>query len=52
MLAFDQVDVFTDELLLGNPVAVVHGANALSEEQMAAFARWTNLSDDFSSGAD
>src|SRR5690606_34006415 len=29
----------------GNPVAVVHGADDLSDEQMAAFARWTNLSE-------
>ncbi len=45
MLGFSQVDVFTDEFLLGNPVAVVHDADALSGEQMAAFARWTNLSE-------
>ncbi|HEY7595618.1 MAG TPA: PhzF family phenazine biosynthesis protein [Actinophytocola sp.] len=45
MLSFTQVDVFTDELLAGNPVAVVHGADELSTEQMAAFARWTNLSE-------
>ncbi|WP_328529978.1 PhzF family phenazine biosynthesis protein [Nocardioides sp. NBC_00368] len=42
---FRQVDVFTDEPLLGNPVAVVHGADGLTDEQMAAFARWTNLSE-------
>ncbi|OIJ26356.1 phenazine biosynthesis protein PhzF [Nocardioides luteus] len=42
---FRQVDVFTHEPLLGNPVAVVHGADDLSDEQMAAFARWTNLSE-------
>jgi len=45
VLSFTQVDVFTDELLFGNPVAVVHGADGLSTEQMAAFARWTNLSE-------
>jgi PhzF family phenazine biosynthesis protein len=45
MLMFDQVDVFTDELLLGNPVAVVHDADALPDDRMAAFARWTNLSE-------
>ncbi|MGH3761423.1 PhzF family phenazine biosynthesis protein [Actinophytocola sp.] len=45
MLSFTQVDVFTDELLSGNPVAVVHGADELTTEQMAAFARWTNLSE-------
>lgn len=45
MHRFTQVDVFTDELLLGNPVAVVHGAEDLSDEKMRAFARWTNLSE-------
>ena len=45
MLAFTQVDVFTDRLLRGNPVAVVHGADGVSDEQMAAFANWTNLSE-------
>ncbi len=29
----------------GNPVAVVHDAANLSDAQMAAFARWTNLSE-------
>jgi PhzF family phenazine biosynthesis protein len=45
VLRFSQVDVFTDEFLLGNPVAVVHDADGLREEQMAALARWTNLSE-------
>jgi PhzF family phenazine biosynthesis protein len=31
--------------LLGNPLAVVIGADVLSDEQMAAFANWTNLSE-------
>jgi PhzF family phenazine biosynthesis protein len=43
--AFRQVDVFSAEPLLGNPVAVVHDADALTDAQMAAFARWTNLSE-------
>lgn len=43
--AFRQVDVFSAEPLLGNPVAVVHDADGLTDEQMAAFARWTNLSE-------
>jgi len=43
--AFRQVDVFSAQPLLGNPVAVVHDADSLSEEEMAAFARWTNLSE-------
>jgi PhzF family phenazine biosynthesis protein len=42
---FRQVDVFSSEPLRGNPVAVVHGAEGLTDEQMAAFARWTNLSE-------
>ena len=42
---FTQVDVFTDTPLLGNPLAVVHDAEGLSDAQMAAFARWTNLSE-------
>ena len=42
---FSQVDVFTDTLTLGNPVAVVHDADQLTDDQMAAFARWTNLSE-------
>ena len=42
---FSQVDVFTDTPLLGNPLAVVHGADTLSDAQMQALARWTNLSE-------
>lgn len=42
---FQQVDVFSPKPLLGNPLAVVIGADTLSDEQMAAFARWTNLSE-------
>ncbi|CAM3321835.1 PhzF family phenazine biosynthesis protein [Nocardioides dubius] len=42
---FRQVDVFAPAPLTGNPVAVVHDAEGLSDEQMAAFARWTNLSE-------
>lgn len=44
-LRFSQVDVFTTEPLRGNPVAVVHDADALTDDRMAAFARWTNLSE-------
>lgn len=43
--AFQQVDVFTAVPLLGNPLAVVRDADALTDAQMAAFARWTNLSE-------
>jgi PhzF family phenazine biosynthesis protein len=43
--AFSQVDVFTDRPLLGNALAVVHGADDLDAERMQAVARWTNLSE-------
>jgi PhzF family phenazine biosynthesis protein len=42
---FGQVNVFSKEPLGGNPLAVVHAATGLSDEQMAALARWTNLSE-------
>lgn len=42
---FRQVDVFSAEPWLGNPLAVVHDADGVSDEQMARFARWTNLSE-------
>lgn len=42
---FSQVNVFSTDPLGGNPLAVVHAAEALSEERMAALARWTNLSE-------
>ena len=42
---YTEVDVFTDTPLLGNPLAVVHDAQGLSDEQMQSFARWTNLSE-------
>ena len=42
---YSEVDVFTAVPLLGNPLAVVHDGSGLDDEQMAAFARWTNLSE-------
>ena len=42
---FTQVDVFSDQLMYGNPVAVVHDADDLTTHDMADFARWTNLSE-------
>lgn len=42
---FKQVDVFTHVPFKGNPLAVVLGADGLSEVQMHAIARWTNLSE-------
>lgn len=44
-LPFSQVDVFGSSAHRGNPVAVVHAADRLPDELMAAFARWTNLSE-------
>jgi PhzF family phenazine biosynthesis protein len=42
---FQQIDVFASGPLNGNPLAVVHGAQGLSDARMAAFARWTHLSE-------
>src|SRR5919112_1041005 len=42
---FAQVDVFTTEPYLGNPVAVVLDGAGLSTDVMQRFARWTNLSE-------
>ncbi|MDQ3094695.1 MAG: PhzF family phenazine biosynthesis protein, partial [Actinomycetota bacterium] len=61
-LRYDVVDVFTDRVFAGNPLAVVYGADALSSEQMHAIATEFNLSettfplaltaDDVAAGAD
>ncbi len=40
-----EVDVFSATPLLGNALAVIHDADDLSDAQMAAIARWTNLSE-------
>ena len=42
---FHQLDVFSRQPLKGNPLAVVHAAEGLDERTLAAFARWTNLSE-------
>ncbi len=42
---FQQVDVFTAVPLRGNPLAVVLDGEGLSDEQMQAFAAWTQLSE-------
>ncbi len=42
---YHQIDVFSDRPLMGNPLAVVHDADAFTTEDMARFARWTNLSE-------
>jgi trans-2,3-dihydro-3-hydroxyanthranilate isomerase len=44
-LRFDVVDVFADQPFTGNPLAVVHGADALRTEQLQAIAREFNLSE-------
>ncbi len=45
MRPFKQVDVFTAQPYLGNPVAVVLDGTGLSDADMQRFARWTNLSE-------
>jgi PhzF family phenazine biosynthesis protein len=45
MRRFTQVNVFSSESYLGNPLAVVHDAEGLGEEEMHRFAHWTNLSE-------
>ncbi len=42
---FHQVDVFSSRVLRGNALAVVCGADGWSEADMAALARWTQLSE-------
>lgn len=42
---FAQVDVFTAVPLKGNALAVVIDGAGLSDDEMAAFARWTQLSE-------
>jgi len=45
VLSYDVVDVFTDRAFAGNPLAVVHGADALEDAQLLAIAREFNLSE-------
>lgn len=45
MRRFTQVDVFTGEPYRGNPVAVVHDGEGLTDEEMQRFSNWTNLSE-------
>lgn len=42
---FVQQDVFAEEPLRGNPLAVVVDADGLTDEEMARLANWTNLSE-------
>jgi len=45
IIAFEQVDVFTDRPFAGNPLCVVTDGVGLSTEQMQAIAREMNLSE-------
>jgi trans-2,3-dihydro-3-hydroxyanthranilate isomerase len=51
VLSYDVVDVFTDRPFAGNPLAVVHGAEELDDEQLLAIAREFNLSETTFPGA-
>lgn len=44
-MRFSQVDVFARDPFRGNPLAVVHDAEQLADDQLARFANWTNLSE-------
>jgi trans-2,3-dihydro-3-hydroxyanthranilate isomerase len=44
-LSYSTLDVFTDRRFGGNPLAVVHGAGGLSDDEMLAIAREFNLSE-------
>ncbi len=43
--AFAQIDVFSQVPYRGNPLAVVLDGSGLTDERMARFANWTNLSE-------
>ena len=44
-LSYHTLDVFTETRFAGNPLAVVHGADSLSDAQMQTIAREFNLSE-------
>lgn len=44
-MKLDLVDVFGARTLTGNPLGVVHGAEALDSDQMLALTRWLNFSE-------
>lgn len=44
-LRFKQVDVFTNQTFSGNPLAVVLGADLLTDDEMQKIATWMNLSE-------
>jgi PhzF family phenazine biosynthesis protein len=45
IMQLDLVDVFADGALSGNPLAVVHGADALDGDAMLALTRWLGFSE-------
>ncbi|WP_404352640.1 PhzF family phenazine biosynthesis protein [Phycicoccus jejuensis] len=45
MTAVRLVDVFSERAFRGNALAVLHDADGMSDDQMLAVARWTNLSE-------
>lgn len=42
---FQVIDVFSEEPFRGNPLAVVHDASGISDEEMLQLTRWLNLSE-------
>lgn len=45
MTAVRFVDVFSERAFRGNALAVLHDADGMSDDEMLAVARWTNLSE-------
>lgn len=45
VLPFQEIDVFGHRALDGNPLAVVHDAGELTDDQMQRIASWTNFSE-------
>ncbi|MGO2481101.1 PhzF family phenazine biosynthesis protein [Glutamicibacter ardleyensis] len=45
MRQYSEVDVFSPTPYRGNPLAVVHGAEGLSDGEMQRFAKWANLAE-------
>ncbi|MHA3723462.1 PhzF family phenazine biosynthesis protein [Leucobacter sp. HY1910] len=45
MRNYSEVDVFSSTPYFGNPLAIVHGAEGLTTEEMQRFAKWTNLAE-------
>lgn len=45
MTAVRLVDVFSERAFRGNALAVLHDADGMSDDEMLAVARWTNLSE-------